>query len=109
MTDDANDLSYAEALAAAAPRIAEVQASMTARLDQAQAFLRDVATALRAWMAQVAPLVVRVWQGILRWIQRQGPLAPALAYATPAMRRRAARARAHAAMQAKQQAKQQRR
>lgn len=101
MTNDANDLTYAEALEAAAPRIDALKVTLTAKLDQAQAFMRDVTAALRRWMAQVAPFFARVWQQIVRWIQRQGLLSPALAYATPAMRRRAARQRAHVAMQAK--------
>jgi len=93
-TDNPNDLSYAEALVVAAPRIAELKVSVTAQLDQAQAFIRDACAAIRVWLAQVAPLFRRLWSQIVAWIQRQGIFSPALVYATPGMRRRAAKQRA---------------
>ncbi|HZC08176.1 MAG TPA: hypothetical protein VE338_21245 [Ktedonobacterales bacterium] len=93
-TEHPSDLTYGEALAAAAPRLAELQVRVTALLDQAQAFVRDAAAAIRVWMDQVAPLFARLWSRIVAWIQRQGMLSPALAYATPRMRRRAAKQRA---------------
>ena len=65
MTNDTNDLTYAEALQAAQPRIAEARASLTALSDQAQAYIRDAAAALRAWMARMAPLFARMWQRIV--------------------------------------------
>lgn len=70
-------------------------------LEQWQAVAAQVFEALRREMQPIIQQIVRLCTRIARWIQAQGILSPAYAYATPAMRRRAARQRAHLAMQAK--------
>lgn len=67
-------------------------------LDRAWRVMVD---SLRPWLADVAQTLGRLWNHLVAWIQRQGILSPAYAYASPAMRRRAARQRARLATQAK--------
>lgn len=70
----------------------------------AQALMRQVAKMWQAFIAQVREALKPLLSLMARlnaWIARQGPCSPALAYATPAMRRHAARDRARLATQAR--------
>lgn len=63
-TDDPNvpsDLTYADALAAAQPRIAELGAHLTALADQVLAAWQEVEPAIRAWVAQADTLTEQQW------------------------------------------------
>ena len=71
------------------------------QLTEMRATLQQMGEALVRALAPIGQALVRFWQRIVAWIQRQGILSPAYAYASPAMRRRAARQRAHLAMRAK--------
>lgn len=61
LRDQANDLTYAEALAAAQPRIAELGAHLTALADQVLATWQEVEPAIRAWVARAAMLTEQQW------------------------------------------------
>lgn len=60
-SDDPHDLTYADALAAAQPRIAELGAHLTALADQVMAAWKEVEPAIRAWVAQAATLTEQQW------------------------------------------------
>lgn len=70
-------------------------------LEQWQVVAAQMFERLREEMQPIIKAVTRLWTRIATWIERQGIFSPAYAYATPAMRLRAARQRAHLAMQAK--------
>ena len=55
------DLTYAEALAAAQPRIADFSASLSARIDQFVAVWQEVEPSLRAWVTRAATLTEQQW------------------------------------------------
>lgn len=64
VNDDPNapsDLTYADALAAAQPRIAELGAHLTALADQVLAGWQEVEPAIRAWVAHAATLTEQQW------------------------------------------------
>lgn len=73
------------------------QKAFTEWYEQIAKVWSDIQRALRP----IARIFRRLMAQIMRWIQQQGPLSLVLAYATPAMRRRAARQRSHVAMRAK--------
>ena len=56
-----NDLTYAGALVAAQPRIAELGLHLTALADQVMAAWQEVEPAIRAWVAHAATLTEQQW------------------------------------------------
>lgn len=60
-TNDPRDLTYAEALARAQPRLAELRVAVSAAIDQALAFWRDVEPSVRAWVAEADRLTEQQW------------------------------------------------
>lgn len=97
MTEDPNDWTYRDALAAAQPRIERLSLSYQAQSDQIQAMVRE----LGAWIRQVTPEIARLIHllglDITVWALAQGPapeLSPALRYCPPQTRRRMAKRRA---------------
>lgn len=73
-----------------------------AQLAQMRETWQQMWVKLAEAMVPIEQAIRRLWSRIVAWIHEQGILSPALAYATPAMRRRAARDRARLATQAKQ-------
>jgi len=60
-TDDPRDFTYADALEAARPRLAEMGAHMTALADQVLAAWQEIEPALRAWVANADTLTEQQW------------------------------------------------
>lgn len=60
-TDDPNDQTYAEALKAAQPRIADLSADLSATAEQLLTLFQEVEPALRAWVARADALTEQQW------------------------------------------------